>query len=393
MTKVLPRRTVIGFPEILRRIRRLDAHQGRERLQQEFRDRYGHGHAFATSSGRQGLRLLIRAARGRVPARAYVPSYTIDAVPAIFREEGYEVRFVDVDPDTLSLTPRQIESACNEPGLLLVTHYFGLPADMDAVIEAAGSRSLRIVEDCAHAPGATVRGRPVGSFGLGGFFSFETRKPLNGLGGGLVVTGDTGIAESIRDGLAGVSESRFQDAKKLFMTTAEWIAWSPPVFQVVSRALHRDAGRAGLVSLYRKLHAGSRVEQHAFSDFQSALVLDQIQVLDAAIRHKQELARVYQAILPGGLVLPVDPGDRRHGFYMYVVQHPRAGELGRFLRSRGIDCGIGPEVLPACAPASAAPYTALVAANALELPMYPTLEISDVERVCAVVREWFQMRG
>jgi len=78
----------------------------------------------------------------------------------------------------------------------------------------------------------------------------------------------------------------------------------------------------------------------------------------------------------------VDPPDRPHLWYMFVVRHPRARDLGRFLRREGIDCGIGPEVLPLCGDPAATPGAREVVETALELPMHDALREEDVDRVC-----------
>lgn len=384
MPSILPRRNVTAFPSVLGAALRLAGVGGaRERLEARFVERWGHRVALATSSGRAGLSLLLQASRSRVPPRAYVPAFTIEAVPALVRTAGFEVVFVDVDPETLSLTPEEVRRAWRGPGLLLVTHYFGLPADMGALVPAATEMGLEMLEDCAHAPGARVGDRAVGTFGLGGFFSFESRKPLNGLGGGMAVASDPEAAAWLaavrRPGM-----SRVNDAKKLAMTTAEWVSLRPPLFRFVAPLLYRRAGSRGLVSLYRRLHAAGRSEGHAFSDFQASLVLGQMDGLDASISRKRAVAAVYDAGLPRSVTRPVDPVERPHGYYMYVACHPRGREFGGFLRRHGIDCGIGAEVLPACAGPDVAPGTHRVLSTAVELPMHDAMTPEDARRVCAV---------
>ncbi len=384
MRPVVPRRNVTAFPSLLgTALRSVGTAGGRDRLESAFVHRFGHRAAVATPSGRAGLVLLLNAARSRVPLRAYVPAFTIEAVPALVREAGYEVVFVDVDPDTLSLAPDDVRRAWQGPGLLLVTHYFGLPADMDALIPLASSLGLEILEDCAHAPGARVKDQTVGSFGLGGFFSFESRKPLNGLGGGMAVTSDLEIAAWLAD-VSRPGTSRLNDAKKLAMTAAEWVSLRPSVFRFVAPWLYHQAGRRGLVSLYRRLHAASRADRFAFSDFQASLVLDQLEGLDAAVAKKRAVAAVYDAELPSAVVRPLDPPNRPHGYYMYVIRHPKGPEFGAFLRRHGVDCGIGAEVLPSCAGPEVAPGTHQVLATAVELPMHDAMTPADAHRVCEV---------
>lgn len=379
----IPRRDVTAFYSVVSALPGwLSSEGATDRLVQEFRRRFGYAGAFAVNSGRDGLRMILRAVRGRVPPLAWVPSWTIPAVPQIFEEEGFEVRFVDVDQSTLCLTPAIIDRTCTEPGLLLVTHYFGLPADMKAICRLAARKNLKIIEDCAHTPAGSCGGRFVGSFGLGGFLSFETRKPLNGLGGGMVVTNNA-WAEDALSSIDSTARRRVsRDVMKFVMTSSEWVMLRRPVFSVASPLLYSRHVSGALVGAYRMLHAHSRRDDTGFSDRQAATVMVQLDGLAAAIDHKRQLASIYDRMLPPGFSRPLDPQDRPHGYYMYVTTHPRAAVIGSRLREMGIDCGIGPEVLQRCDTGGNCPGAAGLVETAIELPMYRALTACDCERVC-----------
>jgi len=379
----IPRRDVTAFRSVVSAVREWpDSDGATVRLQREFCRRYGYPGVFAVNSGRDGLRMILRAVRGKVPPIAWVPAWTIAAVPQIFVEEGFEVRFIDVDPSTLSLTPGLVERTCTGPGLLLATHYFGLPADMKAICRIAARRGVKIIEDCAHAPAARCDGRMAGSFGLAGFLSFETRKPLNGLGGGLVVSGNPDTAAALAALPVPSRQGISRDLLKLAMTSSEWLMLRRPVFSLVSRVLYSERPAGAMIGAYRLLHARSRREDLAFSDRQAAVVLAQLDGLDAAIDTKRGLASVYDRLLPSGFSRPMDPLNRPHGYYMYVTTHPDAREVGRRLREMGVDCGIGAEVLQNCDPGLSCPGTAELINTAIELPMYCSLTPADCERVC-----------
>ena len=388
--RVIPRRNVTAFPTIVRSLlaKRI-APDAVPRLEDAFRHITGCSEAIATSSGRHGLELLLDAIGDRVPPVAYVPALTIEAVPKLFRKAGYEVRFLDIDPETLSLTPEKIVEAHKGPGLLLVTHYFGLRADWARIREMAGSLDLPVIEDCAHTVETGAQGPGLGAMGLGGFFSFQTRKPLNGLGGGMVVTNDPEVGARVRAGAAGNRQSPLQDARKILMTSAEWLSLQSPLVEAVVPMLHRQESRSVLVNLYRSSHARSRSSSYSFSPLQASAVLGQLDHLEENIRRKRLLAGLYDRLLPDSICRPGDfPPHRTHGYYMYVVQHPRGGSLGKFLREGGIDCGIGSEVLPNCAPGRDCPGSEQVVREAVELPMYCELTESGIHRICDRVAEW-----
>lgn len=287
-----------------------------------------------------------------------------------------------MDPHTLSPCVDSIRSTCSKPGLLLVTHYFGLSADMDAILQAVSGRGITIVEDCAHSPGITFNGQPVGTFGVGGFFSFETRKPLNGLGGGMIVSDDDVIATQLAKLPKEGNASSMMSARKTMMTAVEWLMLRRPVFSMLAPLIHRESGKAGLIAMYRKAHALGRSPVHGFSDFQAALVLAQIPGLEHQQEHRSALAKAYSA-LPEAFVRPVQDPRRPHGYYMYVVTHPRGRAVGTALRKNGIDCGIGPEVLADCAD-GALRGTKTVVETAIELPMFDQMTLEDAGRVCRI---------
>lgn len=380
----IPRRDVTAFDSVIATVASWNRIDGSERLlTAEFCRRFGYAGAYTTGSGRDGLRGILRVVKGRVTPRAWVPSWTIPAVARIFEDEGFEVRFVDVDPATLCLTPAIVERQCVEPGLLLVTHYFGLPADMKNICRVAARRGLKIVEDCAHTPCTPCCGRPVGSFGLAGFLSFETRKPLNGLGGGMIVTNNAATETALTAAHRVMSNGFSRDLMKLVMTSSEWAALRRPVFSLAAPALYARHPARALVSFYRLFHARGRSGDSVLSDLQSALVLSQLDDLEAAIDHKRGLASVYDRNLPAAFSRPLDPAQRPHGYYMYVTTHPEAEKVGRRLRDMGIDCGIGPEVLQRCDTDGSCPGAAELLRTAIELPMYSALTPADCERVCA----------
>src|SRR4029077_17708102 len=91
-------------------------------------------------------------------------------------------------PATFAMDPASLERAITPATRAVVpTHLYGLPCDMRAIMAIARRHNLRGVEDCAPSRGATCQGRPVGTFGDAGFFSFQTLKPLNCYGGGMAL--------------------------------------------------------------------------------------------------------------------------------------------------------------------------------------------------------------
>src|SRR5439155_7390101 len=142
-----------------------------------------------------------------------LPALTFWVIPELARAAGLKVVFADVDPATFTIDPAAIERVITPNTRALVpTHLYGLPCDMDAVMAIAHKHDLKVIEDCAHALGATYRGKPIGTFGDAAIFSFQTLKPLNCYGGGLALIRDAAAAQRVR---ALAEREPWPDAKRI----------------------------------------------------------------------------------------------------------------------------------------------------------------------------------
>jgi perosamine synthetase len=106
------------------------------------------------------------------------------------------IRFADIDPDSLNIDPANIEPLVTEKTrAIYVVHHGGQAVDMDPVLQIARKYGLRVVEDCAHAPGARYKGRYTGTLGDVGCFSFHSLKNMTTGEGGMLVTNDEALFE------------------------------------------------------------------------------------------------------------------------------------------------------------------------------------------------------
>ena len=165
-----------------------------------FAERFGGGTAVSTSYGRMAFFYVLRALGVPPGSEIVFPALTFWVVPEMARAMGLTPVFADVDPETFCLDPDALERAITARTRAVVpTHLYGLPCDMDRIMAVARRHGLHVIEDCAHALGASYRGRPVGTFGDAGFFSFQTLKPLNTYGGGMALVRDPALARAVSD--------------------------------------------------------------------------------------------------------------------------------------------------------------------------------------------------
>lgn len=366
-----------------------------------FAERLGVAHAVPTSYGRMAFKYLLQAYDLPPGSEVIVPALTFWVVPEIARVSGLTPVFADVDPDTFTLSPEAFEAAITERTRMVVpTHLWGLPCDMDPILEIARRHHLLVVEDCAHALGATYGGRQVGTFGDSAFFSFQTLKPLNSYGGGMAVTGDTAVAQRVRD-LAeaepwpSAKEMRwnlFRGRVQRISTRPNTFTWT--LFPVAWIASHlRIDASAWLWESVRPLDPLPDEYHRRYANVQAAIALEGLKYLDDwTERTRAHAARMDRALrgLPG-VQPPIVPADRTHVYYQYCAYVPDRDGVARECIRRGVDV----ETLhvdvctrldlfgsdnPACPGAERG-------AEAVQLPVYESLTDEQIERVAHVVVE------
>lgn len=170
-----------------------------ERFERGFAAACGARHALACTSGTTALHLALAALGTRRGQEVIVPAMTFVATANAVRYCGATPVFVDVDPETWCVDPREVAAAVTPRTCGIVpVHLLGHPADMDAIAAIATRHGLWVVEDAAEAPFATCRGRPVGSLGTAAAFSFFGNKIITCGEGGAVTCADDGLAARLR---------------------------------------------------------------------------------------------------------------------------------------------------------------------------------------------------
>ncbi|MDG2360543.1 MAG: DegT/DnrJ/EryC1/StrS family aminotransferase [Planctomycetaceae bacterium] len=152
----------------------------------------GCAHAAGVGSGTDALHLALRAI-GIGPGDEVITSpFTFIATTEAILMVGATPVFTDIDPRTFNIDASQIEAKITpQTKAILPVHIYGQPCDMDTIMALAGKHNLHVVEDCAQAIGAKWKGKPVGSFGDAGCFSFFPSKNLGAVGDGGMVTSNS----------------------------------------------------------------------------------------------------------------------------------------------------------------------------------------------------------
>jgi len=156
-------------------------------------------HGIAVANGTVSLRISLLAAGIRADDEVIIPPYTFFSTASAVVEANAIPVFADIDLDTFNLDPQAVQAAVTRRTRAIIpVHFAGQPADMDPIMAIAKRRKLTVIEDSAHAPGASYNDEPTGSIGHLASFSFQSSKNLTAGEGGIITTNDDALAEACR---------------------------------------------------------------------------------------------------------------------------------------------------------------------------------------------------
>jgi len=168
-----------------------------KQFQKDFAKYVGTRYAFAVTNCANALEMAALLCNVSEGDEVIVPAITFYSTTQGILRLGGKVVFADIDPKTYNVTARTIEEKITDrTKAIFVVHLYGLPCDMDPIMELAKKHGLKVVEDCAHTPGAEYKGRKMGSIGDFGCFSFHSAKNMTTLGeGGMLTMNDETAAK------------------------------------------------------------------------------------------------------------------------------------------------------------------------------------------------------
>ena len=323
-------------------------------------------HALAVANGTAALHIALLALECGRGDEVVLPSLNFVAAANVVAHTGAKPVFCDIrGPDDLNLNADDLEAVLTSATKAIVAlHYGGHPCDLERVLAAAASRGIAVVEDAAHAPGATWQGRACGSLGAFGCFSFFSNKNLPVGEGGMLVTDDDELA------------TRARLLRSHGMTTLTW---------------DRHRGHA---SSYDVVAPGFN---YRLDEIRAAIALVQLERLAEGNRARARLVHRYRSVLSEHVELLVPfAGDDRvvPSHHLAVVVLPdgvdRDGVRAR-LAALQIQTSVHyPPIHRFSAYVQAEgsrslPHTEEVAGRLLTLPLYPHLLEEEVDAVCAAL--------
>lgn len=324
-------------------------------FEEEFAAFCGTRYAVGVDSGLSALELSLRAFGIGPGDEVIVPAHTFIATAAAVTFAGARPVLVDVDPATYNIDVAQIEAAITpRTRAIIPVHLYGLPAEMDTILDLANRHNLVVVEDACQAHGAYYKDRRVGSLGHASAFSFYPTKNLGGCGdGGMVVTDDAQVAERV--------------------------------------CAMRNCGQK--IKYRHELPPFN----HRLDTLQAAVLCVKLRYLESWNAARQWNAELYTKLLAGsGVVTPVESSDSRHVHHLYVIRIPQRDALQAHLREHGVGTAIHYPIPIHLQPFYASggfrrgqfPVTEQLCDEILSLPMFPEMTTEQVHYVSARVMEF-----
>ncbi len=168
-------------------------------FEEKFAATVGRKHGIAVCNGTAAIDAAIDALDIGPGDEVIMPAFTIISCINQIIRAGAKPVLVDSDPGSWNMDVMQIEACISfRTKAIMVVHTYGLPVDMDAVLDIANRHGLKVIEDAAEAHGLTYKGKPCGSFGDISTFSFYPNKHVTTGEGGMIVTNDDALADTCR---------------------------------------------------------------------------------------------------------------------------------------------------------------------------------------------------
>jgi perosamine synthetase len=246
------------------------------RFEEQFAARIGRRYAVAVASGTAALDIAVEALDVGPGDEVILPAFTIISCIGQIVRAGATPVLVDSDPLTWNMNVDEVASRITpRTKAIMAVHIYGLPVDMDPLLELARRHGIAIIEDAAQMHGQTYKGRPCGTLGTVSAFSFYANKHVTTGEGGIVATDDAKIADSARS----LRNLGFQPAKRFVHDRLGW--------------------------------------NYRMTNMQAAVGLAQLERLDDFVSRKRRMGQYYAKLLSGarGVQLPLERTDYAENIY------------------------------------------------------------------------------
>lgn len=357
-----------------------------ERFRSELRDYFGVKYCFLVSSGKAALTLILQVLKHMHPGRdqVLIPAYTCYSVPSAAVKAGLKVALCDVNPKTLDFDYNQLASRLTERTLCIIAnHLFGYVSDLDKIMAVAKTRKLCVIEDAAQAMGGQHRGRKVGTIGDIGFFSLGRGKNISAIDGGIILTNDSIMAESLQSKVTMLPHCNPMDTTILILKALLINAFLKPSLYWFPQGL--PFLRLGLTVF------SIDFEVKSMSGFQAGLAKNWRQKLEEFNKLRENNANFYMAHTDTDRIGRIESHQDTRSVYLRLPIIPQNGSTRDLcLNGTGNSLGISPMYPGSIDSISQIedqlqgdtyPGARRIAQNLLTLPTHSLLTRADMNRI------------
>ncbi len=375
------------------------------KFERQFAHYIGAEYAVMVPSARYGFLLLLQAFGVEENDEVLVPGLTYFAIPAMVPLVKARPTFADIGLNSHVLDPEAFRAQITDRTKVVVpTHLFGTPCDMEKINTIAAEHGIKVIEDCAQSTGAKYKGRRVGSWGDAAYYTFGLTKNITTLSGAMITTNDANIARFVREK---ISKSQFPTKKRAWKETftglAMYVATHPAFYwagvhpavvlgnKLGSDPIHERFGEEECT--YQRIPEYYQTHGKALA-VQAAVGMKQLERIERLNGARKNNGRALDLGLKSlrGVECPLYPDGAEPIYMSYVVHHANRAALAAELRSRGVDTTTGymnnmsdhplfQEYRMPC------PNAEKANKELLHLPVHPNLSHSDRQHLIEAVRE------
>jgi dTDP-4-amino-4,6-dideoxygalactose transaminase len=324
-----------------------------EKFEKNFAEYIGCKHGIGVASGTDALVLALKSLELPKGSEVITQSFTFISVADAIVKNDLKPVFCDVEESSYNMRADEIKKLINEKTkAIIVNHMFGLPAEIEEIVDLAKEKNIWVIEDASHAHGALYKNKKVGSFGDIACFSLYPAKILGAYGdAGIITTNDDDLAEKLR--------------------------------------MYRNYGQK--VKYYHEfIGYNSRLDE-----IQAAILDVKLKRLEEYIIKRREIASIYKEELEGLVEFQEEKNYMRHVYSYFVIRTEKRDELKSFLEKNGIETIIHYPI-PIHKQKAYKEYNSIslpiserVARQVLSLPIHPYMEDIEIRYVIENIKKFF----
>lgn len=316
----------------------------------------------SVANGTDAIELALRCCDIQAGDWVATVAHTAVATVSAIERAGAKPLFIDIDPLTMTLCPIALENALKTTKqaikAVIPVHIYGHMADMPAIMKLAKQYSVKVIEDCAQAHGATWQGKKAGSFGDLAAFSFYPTKNLGAFGDG-----------------GAIATNKKESADKL---------------KIIRQYGWQERNSSKIVGVNSRL-----------DEMQAAILRVLLRKLDHYVERRQSIAKIYQGIDHPAIQHPTVKQEASHAYHLYVIRTKFRDSLSNWLKTFDIQAAIHyptpihlqPAYLNRCIIPSALNVTEACTEEILSLPLHPYLQEAQINKLVGAINDWSPPRA